>query len=148
MLGPLEDEGVKGDDVGRAGAGGGEESMGKGAVGLKMGSGGLLDYTCFDKQIHWYFCSICGVRCFDFTGKSELITTTLEGKEVRAWKPKKEGWKENQTGYLSINACTLEQDQEGLDLREWHEKRWIGYLDCKEEVGEDRFGEPYPGGIY
>ena len=71
-----------------------------------------------------------------------------EGRGVRAWKPKKEGWTENGTGYLSVNAATLEQDQEGLDLREWHEKGWIGYLDCKEEVGDDRFETPYEGGMY
>ena len=124
--------------------------MGKPAVGLKMGSGGLLDYTCFDNVIHWYFCSVCGVRCFDFTGESELgtATTNIEGEQVPAWRPRKEGWKDNVTGYLSVNAATLEPGQPGLDLREWHEKSWIQYLDCKEEVGEDRFGEPYAGGMY
>jgi hypothetical protein len=29
--------------------------------------------------------------------------------------------------YLTVNASTLEAGQEGLDLREWHEKGWIRY---------------------
>jgi hypothetical protein len=125
-----------------------EEQGGGGGKGLKMGQGGLLDYLCFDKDIHWYFCSNCGVRCFAFTGEAEVVTTQVEGKDVKAWKPKKEGWEENKTGYLSVNAVTLDQDQEGLDLREWHEKLWISYLDTKEWVGEERLRLPYPGGIY
>ena len=137
-------------ESGQAGADAGEGKGAKfqAAKGLKLGPGGLHDYVCFDEDIHWYFCSVCGVRCFDFSGDSEFTTTALEGKEVRAWKPKSEGWKENTTGYVSINAYTLDPDQQGLDLREWHEKGWISYLDYKDEVGEDRFGEPYPGGMY
>jgi hypothetical protein len=64
---------------------------------------------------------------------------------VRAWRPRREGWRENQTGYLSVNAVTLEL-AEGLDLRAWHERGWISYLDCREYVGQDRLGSRILGG--
>lgn len=52
------------------------------------------------------------------------------------------------TGYLSINAASLDPGQEGCDLREWTEKEWVVYLDCLEEVGENRAGKPHVGGMY
>lgn len=65
----------------------------------------------------------------------------------KVWKPKTDGWTEKDTGYLSINAATLEPDQKGLDLREWTEKGWIAYLDQRgEEVA--RLGRPHDGGMY
>jgi hypothetical protein len=76
--------------------------MEKGAEGLKVGEGGLLDYLCVDEIIHWYFCSVCGVRCFGFTGDNEVVEVNIGGKEVKAWKAKSEGWVENENGYLSI----------------------------------------------
>lgn len=109
----------------------------------------LLDYTCFAGRIHWYFCGKCGVRCFAFNGESEVRDVLdMQGKEVRAWTPRRDGWEEAKTGYLSVNAATLDQDQEGLDLREWSEKGWIAYLDCKYGPGETRLKEPHEGGMY
>jgi hypothetical protein len=110
----------------------------------------LSDYTCFEAQIHWYFCPKCGVRCFAFMGEGEIKEVEIEGKVVKAWAPKKEGWVEgtSNTGYLSVNAATLEAAQEGLDLREWAEKGWIAYLDFLGEVGETRLGKPHEGGMY
>jgi hypothetical protein len=61
---------------------------------LNPTEGGLLDYTCFDKKIHWYFCGTCGVRCFAVTGEGEVREVTgLEGedKKTQAWVLKKEG---------------------------------------------------------
>lgn len=52
------------------------------------------------------------------------------------------------TGSLSVNAATLDPDQEGLDLREWTEKGWIAYLDMRSEEGEARLGRPHTGGMY
>ena len=118
---------------------------------LNPTSGGLLDYTCFDKLIHWYFCGTCGVRCFALGGEGELREVDEpggEGKKIKVWMPKKEGWEENDTGYLSVNATTLEPGQEGLNLNEWTEKGWIAYLDCKNEAEEDRLGKPHEGGMY
>jgi hypothetical protein len=110
--------------------------------------GGLSDYTCFEKTIHFYFCPKCGVRCFAFSGDSELREIEVGGEKQQVWTPKREGWIENKTGYLSVNGVTLEPGQEGLNMKEWHEKGWIQYLDAKNDVEEDRLGEPHEGGIY
>jgi hypothetical protein len=113
----------------------------------------LSDYTCFHKQIHWYFCPKCGVRCFAFMGEGVVKEAEVEGKTVKVWGPK-EGWIEGTENgsYLSVNAVTLEAGQEGLDLREWTEKGWIAYLDIllvpQQEPGENRLGKPFEGGMY
>lgn len=70
-----------------------------------------------------------------------------EGKTQMAWKTKPKGTA-NWGSYLSINAVTLDANQEGLDLREWHEKGWVRYLDCLGEKEEPRFGRPHVGGMY
>ncbi|KAH8648047.1 hypothetical protein BGZ60DRAFT_344433, partial [Tricladium varicosporioides] len=112
--------------------------------------GGLSDYTCFDGNIHWLFCGKCGVRCFSFEGEAEIREVEIDGKIQQAWAPKREGWSEGTKNgcYLSINAITIEPGQEGFDLKEWHEKEWISYLDIKDETGKPRMGVPYPGGMY
>ncbi|KAF2862391.1 hypothetical protein K470DRAFT_9674 [Piedraia hortae CBS 480.64] len=122
----------------------------------------LGDYLVFKRKHHWYFCRECGVHCFAFgspdgTGSphGEIVTVTRtslgltppEG-DVEVWRPKEAGWDEGRKGYLSINATTLDADQAGLDLREWHEKKWIAYVDCKDGVGMLREGEPHQGGVY
>lgn len=81
-------------------------------------------------------------------GEGEVRDVEIKGEKVKAWAPKRDGWAETGTGYLSVNAATLDQDQEGLDLREWHEKGWIAYLDCKWGPGETRLKEPHGGGMY
>lgn len=81
---------------------------------------------------------------WDGKGKEE------KGHKVKVWSAKREGWEEAKTGYLSVNAATLDHDQEGLDLREWHEKGWIAYLEIKspDGSGETRLREPHEGGMY
>ena len=130
--------------------------------GLLVGPHGLTDCVCNDKQIHWYFCSCCGVRCFAFSGEGEVrplpssSTNTgvlAEGEEKQVWTPKREGWnKDSWASSLTVNATTLDAKQQGLDLREWHEKKWIVYIDC---LGEDeaddepaRTERPHEGGTY
>jgi hypothetical protein len=117
---------------------------------LNPATGGLGDYRCASKKASWFFCPNCGVRCFtvrDAEGEVREIETE-EGK-VQAWGVKRKGWDEkNRKGYLSVNAATLDADQEGLDLREWTEKGWIYYCDRKKDVGEFRLGEPHEGGMY
>ena len=138
-----------------------EEEGGGGVLGgLKLadaGEEGLKDYTCFTARTHWYFCSRCGVRCFAFMGHGEIRDVSYrdeegEEKRVRGWTPKREGWREGTENgcYLSFNAATLEPGQEGErgDLRVWHEKGWISYLDQLNEVEEDRIGRPCQGGMY
>lgn len=123
--------------------------------------GVLGDYRSFAAEYHWCFCNNCGVRCFAFAGTDgkggrggELVDHgrralgVHEDGTTKVWKPLAEGWVEGEVGYLSINAVTLDQDQEGLDLREWTEKGWIYYMDCKNRTEASRFGTPHAGGIY
>lgn len=51
--------------------------------------------------------------------------------------------------YLTVTGLTLDPGQDGLDLREWTEKKWVMYVDMlpemsartalvmKDHVGED-----------
>lgn len=130
--------------------------------------GGLSNYTCFEGRINWYFCARCGVRCFAFSGTGEVQELDLgtwtgagpEGKMSKVWQPRPYGWtpekgaeSEEDSGqgwnaYLSVNAHTLEPGQEGLDLRDWVENKWVCYLDCKDEEQPDRYGKPHEGGTY
>jgi hypothetical protein len=130
----------------------------------------LGSYTYFDRQIQWLFCQTCAVRCFSFTGEGEVVErdvpevqipkrdeeTRLEiGKEMvggarrKVWVPKEEGWDESRgESSLNVNAYTLEAKQEGLDLREWVEKKLICYLDCLDEVNGPDFERPHADGAY
>jgi hypothetical protein len=77
----------------------------------------------------------------------------VDGGKIRYWRPKKEGWAERRgaPGYLSVNAYTVDAGQEGFDLREWTEQKWIEYFDGLHMDGEDRddtFERPHPGGCY
>lgn len=71
-----------------------------------------------------------------------------KGKKTKVWRCKAEGWKEGKTDYLSVNALTVEQGQEGFDLRELVDRKWVAYLDCKEYKEEDRFDYPQVGGTW
>lgn len=115
----------------------------------------LNDYTCMDKELHWYFCPKCGVRCFIFCGEGEVVDVNLgeigakEGVEgmTKVWKPKAEGWS-SKTSYLSVNGYTLDQGQDGVDLREWTEKKLVGYVETWFEKGDDTLERPHNGGAY
>jgi hypothetical protein len=116
----------------------------------------LSDYLCSDKELHWLFCSNCGVRCFIFKGEGEIADVDLdaamgkesEGKITKVWRCKPEGWKEDRTSYLSVNALTIEAGQEGFDLRELVDKKWVAYSDCKDYKEDDRFDYPQVGGTW
>ena len=113
-----------------------------------------MDYTCFDEEIHFYFCGTCGVRCFSFVGEGEIKEidddddgVEVQGKKTEVW-VLKEGWSEGETSFFSLNAATLEPGQEGLNLKEWTEKGWIAYVDTKNFVRKSRYREPHDGGMY
>jgi len=108
----------------------------------------LGDYLVYDKRIHWLFCKTCAVRCFAFAGEGEVVEKDVLGEKKRVWVPKRSGYEKGNISYLSVNAQTIEPGQEGFDLKEWHEKKWVCYLDCLDEKEDDRFGQPHRGGTY
>ncbi|KAF2837198.1 hypothetical protein M501DRAFT_924111, partial [Patellaria atrata CBS 101060] len=128
------------------------------------GEGVLGDYTCFEGNLHWLFCHTCGVRCFLWAGEGEVVdvrdasvdTETIERLGIegtKVWRPKEEQkdgvWAEG-TGrcYVSVNAHTLDQGQEGVDLRRWVDDGWVCYVDSLEDEGEERVGKPHVWGTY
>ena len=125
----------------------------------------LGDYRVFSKTNGWYFCKKCGVRVFGVAGEWEPMHTDVkqwagverEGEEkldlvVRS-KPTTRtrvvGAEEVTEAYhyVSVNAVTLEPSEE-IDLRMWHEKGWIMYMDCRDRKGQPRLEKPYEGGMY
>ena len=114
----------------------------------------------------WLFCKTCGGRCFSFKGPDEVVSVDLAGLGVgedvckragaevddqgrtTVWKPK-DGFVESpEHRYLSVNAHSLDAEQEGLDLREWHEQGCVQYYDLLKDSGETRYWTPFEGGIY
>jgi len=128
---------------------------------------GVSSYMCNSAVSKWYFCSTCGVRTFAIRGEKvteevELPTELLQragvvGKDtkgemsrVKVWRCRREGWNEwgsGLTGYLSVNAVTLDVGQKGLDLRKWSEWGVIEYGDGLERKGGWQ-PVPYEGGMY
>lgn len=126
----------------------------------------LGDYRAFTGKIGWYFCKKCGVRIFGLGGKWKQADVDIEkwagekseGRMQKVWKTTPDPdfmvevpgkTEKKQIHYLSVNAVTLDPD-DGIDLREWHDKGWIFYVDNREKKGgtKVRFGEPHPGGLY
>ncbi|KAF2425737.1 hypothetical protein EJ08DRAFT_652033 [Tothia fuscella] len=82
-------------------------------------------------------------------GEGEVTEKGVGGEKKTVWVPKEAGWVEGSgLSYSSINAHSLDAGKDGLDLREWHEKSWISYLDCLDEKEADRFELPHRGGAY
>lgn len=125
----------------------------------------LGDYTCFEKDIHFYFCPKCGVRCFSFYGKGKVIQIdprVLQGREEAA-EAEKPGvcrvvWRvvddpdarDGKGPYLSINAHTIEVDQ-GLDMRKLTDDKLVMYVDCRgqdDEHGLQNYEYPHAGGSW
>jgi hypothetical protein len=111
---------------------------------------------------NWCFCKTCGVRCFLIEGEGEVNEVDLaspgdvdlerakiegDGTKVKVFQPNKD-WKEEGNACLRINALTLDAKQEGLDLREWGEKKWIQYVNWLEEIQGYDYERPYVSGTY
>lgn len=119
----------------------------------------LGDYTCNKNRLHFLFCKTCGMRCFTFAGEGEvlgkevpLVSTDGKGEieERKIWCPR-DPWTESHTSYISMNAYSIDAGQEGFDLREWTEKKWVAYLDCLGLPGERDMWtceRPQRGGAY
>lgn len=119
----------------------------------------------FSKRNGWYFCKKCGVRVFGVAGVWEPMHVDVEqwasGKSEGGEKPqlvmrstpttraREVDGKEvtEPYHYLSVNAVTLEPSEE-IDLRMWHEKKWVGYMDCREFKGKPNVEKPHEGGMY
>ncbi|WEW58919.1 hypothetical protein PRK78_004387 [Emydomyces testavorans] len=116
----------------------------------------LSDYTCFERNLHWFFCSTCGVRCFTIAGKGRNeeidLEATLgkpsEGKRTKIWRMDEEDAEPGKMKYLGINAHTVDQGQEGFDMREFVDKKWVQYVDCKEWTSPPRYDYPQSGGTW
>jgi hypothetical protein len=126
----------------------------------------LGEYRTGSKKTAWYFCKDCGVRVFAVVGVWEQVKLDVgewaggveksgEGEMRKVWRSRgttkmveKDGGEvEVPYHYLSVNAVTLEPGGE-VDLKMWHEKGWIGYIDSRFRKGEMRLGEPHDGGMY
>ncbi|OLN86168.1 hypothetical protein CCHL11_04111 [Colletotrichum chlorophyti] len=134
----------------------------------------LGDYTVHQKDLHFLFCKNCGMRCFILMGQGEqaevdLAALGVDDAEPRAgsdststesrgltkiWKPRKEGWVEGRSfgSYLSVNGFSVDAGQEGFELREMTEMKWVGYVDWRElnQKGSQgiRYDRPWEGGAY
>jgi hypothetical protein len=125
----------------------------------------LSDYVSREGN-HMFFCPRCGVRCFFIYGPSEAVGRDLaadgvdvakagldpEKKTHAVWRPRAEGWKEEEEHWFRVNAMTLEAGQEGLDLREWTDKKWVQYVnmlpDYVEPGNRGSYEKPFEGGCY
>jgi len=125
----------------------------------------LGDYRVFSKKNGWYFCKKCGVRVFGVGGLWEPMHVDVEqwagekskggAKQQLVMRSKPTTRTREVSGeevtepyhYVSVNAVTLEPGEE-IDLRMWHDKGWIVYMDCRERTGKPRVEKPYDGGMY
>ncbi|KAF2024240.1 hypothetical protein EK21DRAFT_79135 [Setomelanomma holmii] len=126
----------------------------------------LGDYRCYGKKHGWYFCKTCGVRVLGLGGSWEQIDLDVEKwagtrkadeeeKLQKVWITKGEsttievqGKEITRPYYLSVNAVTLEPNED-IDLRRWHESGWIFYVEnLKKDGTKMRVGEPHEGGMY
>ncbi|OAA59404.1 Mss4-like protein [Cordyceps fumosorosea ARSEF 2679] len=118
----------------------------------------LGDYrSCNAGALRFFFCRVCGVRCFIFAGEGHVVEAQsgdlgLAGP-VEVWRPTGPGAGSNAklTGcYLSVNGHTIDAGQDGFDMRDWVERESVMYYDFlkDEEPGPGRYGKPYPGGCY
>jgi hypothetical protein len=106
-------------------------------------------------RINWYFCKNCGCRPFATSGQWEqkdLDINKWAGREggdgkmekVLVFKDEEEG----AYNYMSVNAVTLETGEGGVDLKEWHEKGWIAYVENREKKEKTLGGpKPHAGGM-
>lgn len=128
----------------------------------------LANYKCQNGHINWFFCPTCGVRCFatvphwkqdqidiekisaavpklDLPGVEESTKTVT----IRRMDP--DTFQEDVTGYLTINALTIDQDQahgKNIDLRQLVDNKWVQYSDWNMRKHESRYDYPQERGTW
>jgi len=80
------------------------------------------EYQLTSKRIHKYFCDTCGVH---------------------VWAEGRYEWEGQQVEFFSLNALTLDQPQEGLNLNDFKIQYWDGKNDNWAAGPKDT---PWPGG--
>ena len=73
------------------------------------------------------------------------------GEKMKVWHPRKDRVEGPDEGslYLSVNAHSIDAGQEGFDMREWTEKKWLWYLDFLDDSSRAANADhPLPGGCY
>ncbi|KAE8374859.1 hypothetical protein BDV26DRAFT_269255 [Aspergillus bertholletiae] len=132
----------------------------------------LANYKCFKRHVDWFFCPTCGVRCFSAVARwkqdeidvkrfSAALSNSADKpnlpgieestKTVTVWRVNPDGYQEDVTGYLSINALTVDQDQahgDPLDLRQLVDKKWVEYLGWKGPTLDSRYDYPHDSGTW
>jgi hypothetical protein len=129
-----------------------------------VAAGGWSVYRCERKVNQWIFCKTCGARPFAFRGEwgapqplggapaevreAAAAAAKSDGREVMAWSPRREGWSEGRglSSYLSVNMTSVDALQEGFDLRDFANFKWILYYDL---LGSNRQegDAPFAGGF-
>jgi hypothetical protein len=125
----------------------------------------LGDYRTFTKKTGWHFCKDCGVRIVGVSGSWEQVELDIEkwaGTKQTGEDTLQKVWKTNETTrtvkknekevtvpyhYVSVNAVTLEPGGD-IDLKMWHEKGWVFYVDSRFRKADMRAGEPHEYGMY
>jgi hypothetical protein len=108
-------------------------------------------YTCLTHTNGWRFCSQCGCSPFASAGTYEVVEkeiTLPDGSTAtrKVWKLHDDT--DKQASYLSVNMHTIDVNQPGFDLRQFHEKGMIRYLDRLDDETPKAGDVPYPGGLY
>jgi len=118
------------------------------------------------------FCPTCGIRAFIAespvgeplfeTIEKDISNIGLSESQLRQLGFKNEadakavvvnvpteGWNEGITHWLRVNAHALDAGQDDLDLREWHERNWVQYVNWYDEVnGARSYERPFHFGAY
>ncbi|OGM47449.1 hypothetical protein ABOM_002600 [Aspergillus bombycis] len=132
----------------------------------------LANYKCPNGYINWFFCPTCGVRCFATVphwkqdqidiesisaaipsrdGKPDLPGIEESTKTITVWRMDPETFQEDVTGYLTINALTIDQDQphgNNLDLRQLVDNKLVEYMDWNTKKGDCRYDYPHDKGTW
>lgn len=124
----------------------------------------LGDYLTEDKEIHFFFCKTCGVRCLCTNAAGEVVDVDAAAlglppdsgasggaAPTRAWRAIKGSGAPEYGTYVAVNGHTVDADQADFDMRDLTEKKCVRYLDTYNEIGKDlptRWDRPHDHGCY